>query len=525
MLLAHRLLTVGLLGIGIAATTTAQAGNQLFHGSWSVKSFGNECSSAASGASPGPYCGNGAPESLVYSAVGLPQGIQCNADQPRCPFQSTPTNGTGMFAPLGGSQIMALFCAPWVSWQGNGTTARPAKGDTAVYTGMPGGLIPPLYRNPAFFTAGGQPGATFCTATSTGATPGGKGLIQAGNPVTGTWAATTTGTQQGGFTFGPAPVGGAGIRATGVAGEFVGLYPYKYSYSYATLRNQTGFFAPGSGPGDFTVKQYQGANTIARMKVKQGAAKFGGTMTMLGALTSKVCYYRNGGCSMGEMNWRYDAIGTSAIRSAGGVVTAGHLVTYVGYYYNTALMQTSTVNVEGSRFPWTTGSVTLTATGRGPHKTVHYTQGFDNRTSTSGNGTIQLVTPVLTRWLQPAANFETGGVGILKLHFIEYDSFDGDGVADEIDNCSEVPNSDQDDTDGDDCGNLCDADYDQSGSTAIADFNLFRSAFLTPSPLFKHVEPVVDSNVSVADFNFFRLAFLASPPGPSGTTEGTIACP
>jgi hypothetical protein len=76
--------------------------------------------------------------------------------------------------------------------------------------------------------------------------------------------------------------------------------------------------------------------------------------------------------------------------------------------------------VEGSRFPWTTGSVTLTATGRGPHKTIHYTHGYDNRNTTTseGQGTIQMVTPVLTRWLQPALNFETGGVGILRIKFV-----------------------------------------------------------------------------------------------------------
>jgi len=30
---------------------------------------------------------------------------------------------------------------------------------------------------------------------------------------------------------------------------------------------------------------------------------------------------------------------------------------------------------------------------------------------------VQLVTPIITRWLQPAANFETGGIGILRLSF------------------------------------------------------------------------------------------------------------
>jgi hypothetical protein len=432
----NRLLLVGLLSTGIGTATVAQAGNQLFEASWSVKSFGNECSIAASGASPGPYCGNGGGESEFYSAFGMPQGIQCNPNAPRCPFESTPTDGAGNFAPLGGSLLMALYCAPWEDWRGYGTTARPAKGETVFATNdQP---IPPLYRNPRFFTSGGEPNTTFCTATSTGATPGGKGLVQAGQPIAGKWGAVTTGTQKGGFHFTPAPKNhAAGLRVgqgdfgsqywginrgsarSGEIGDFPAIYPYVYSYTYATLRNNAGFFGPGSGPGDFSVKRYQGANTIARMRVKQGAAKFGGTMTMLGALTTKFCYYRNGGCSLNELNWRYEAIGTSA-QTSNGVVTQGFVVRwYDGSYFGCWWYGTnSCLTVEGSRFPWTTGSVTVTAVGRGPHKTVHYARGYDNRTPTSGKGTIQMVSPVLTRWLQPAVNFETGGIAILRIKFV-----------------------------------------------------------------------------------------------------------
>ncbi|RLA25768.1 MAG: hypothetical protein DRR11_20530 [Gammaproteobacteria bacterium] len=305
---------------------------------------------------------------------------------------------------------------PWFNWQGNGTTARPAKGGTAVTTGKAGLKTPPLYRNQEFFTSGGEADRNLCTGTSTGATPGGKGLVQAGSPVAGRWAVTTTGTQLGGFNFAAAPSGppagkSSGLRATGVVGEFGAIYPYVYSYTYANLKNQMGIFGPGQGPGDFSL-----ARKDDGIYMKQGAAKFGGTMTMLGAITSKVCYYRNGGCSLGEGTWRYEMIGTSALTS-GGVVTAGYVVTAMQYYYHSALMQVSKITVEGSRFPWGTGSLTLTATGRGPHNTVHYTQGSDNRT-TGGKGTIQMVTPVITRWLQPAVKFETGGVGILRIRFV-----------------------------------------------------------------------------------------------------------
>jgi len=396
----NRLLLVGLLGAGLAVATTAQAGNQLFEGSWTVKAFGNERTT-------------GTAESGVYSNFGMPQGVQCNPNQPRCNFSETPTNGTGMFAPLGGSQMNALFC-------GALTAPRPAKGGTATTGGKNKRPIPPLYRNPAFFTAGGAPNTTFCTATSTDGF-GGPGLVQAGQPITGSVSAVTT--PVGGFSFPAAPATGtSGVRATGVVGEFGAIYPYVYSYTYVTMRNDAGFFGPGSGLGNAFIKlPRQGKGVNAHIDIKQGAAKFGGVMKMLGALTTKVCYYRAGGCSLGENNWRYEAVGTTGYRSAGGKLTKGYQALTTAVYFNSGLGQFSSVQVVGSRFGWTTGSITVTAVVRGPHKTIEYAQGYDNRTTTSmgmQKGTIQLVTPLLTQWLQPAAKWETGGVGILRLKFV-----------------------------------------------------------------------------------------------------------
>jgi hypothetical protein len=342
-------------------------------------------------------------------------GFQCNQYQPRCPFASTPSNGKGKFEPLGGSVTRGLFCAPYNSITGIGVAnTRPAKGGTATDMGNP---VPPLYRNPAFFTPlFDKPDHFGCTGRSKNGV-GGPGIVQAGQPVTGVWTANTTGTQLGGFNFFSAPATGSdGIRVTGVVGEVQATYPYAYSYTYATFRNDVGSFGIGQGPGNFNLTFQVGAS----INVKQGPAKFGGTMRMLGALTTKVCFYREKGCSLGGADWRYDAVGASASTSTGGAITAGYQATYQAYYYHTALMKQSTINVEGSRFPWTTGTVTVTATGRGPHKTIHYTHGYDNRNTgtPSGIGTIQLVTPVLTRWLQPAFNFETGGVGILRIKFL-----------------------------------------------------------------------------------------------------------
>jgi hypothetical protein len=349
---------VGLLGVGITATTTAQAGNQLFEGSWTVKAFGNELTSGT-----GP--------SEFYSATGIPLGFQCNKANPRCPFNSTPVTTTTMkggvfFNPLGGGTTTengsgaGTRCSPWSDWQGKGTTMRPAKGGTPLTT-MGNQPYPPLYRNYAFFTtatANAQPDPGICSGKSTGYTTQNKtrfgknkGKVMVGHPITGAWSAATTGTQLGGFSFAAAPAtGAAGVRTTGQVGDIPNLYPYLYSYTYATLRNNAGVFGVGGGPGSFSISYTMGdirsvmgepvvdGEGDAQIIVKAGAARFGGTMRMLGALTTKVCYFRNGGCSLGGADWRYDAIGASGyfdnttgsygLPTANAVISQGYLATY-----------------------------------------------------------------------------------------------------------------------------------------------------------------------------------------------------
>jgi len=400
-----RWIGVGLLAVALGSAAPAGAANQLFDGSWMIKAFGNERT-------------DGTWWSEFYSAVGLPMDAQCNWAQPRCNFSETPTDGNGHFAPLGGSVYQPLHCAPWYNFGGYGTTARPPKGKTPTTSGKNKRRIPPLYRNPAFFSPGGAPNRTTCTATSTGYTPGGKGKVQAGHPVTGR-SVPATQTAAGGFHFAAAKSdASSGIRTTGVAGDLPMSPPYMYSYVYAKLRNAAGDFGPGKGPGSFNIPYLAGKLKVASIRVKQGAAKFGGTMRMLGALTSKVCYYWAGGCSIGEANWHYDAVGMTGGFTMSGVVTKGYPVQTTLLYFNSRIGVTSTKVMVGSRFGWTTGNVTVTAVGRGPHKTVHYAKGYDNRTPTSGRGTIQLVSPLLTHWLHPAVKFDTGGIGILKLKFV-----------------------------------------------------------------------------------------------------------
>jgi len=391
--------------LGLAATS--QAANQQYQGSLVIESFGND------------VVGPGIP----FSVFGMPQGIQCNPAQPRCKFASTPvvtTMGGGkVFAPLG------AVCVPITYF---GVATRPANGATAA-TGKAANVH---YRNPGRFTTGGAPNATSCSATTT---VGGmsatmflttnspkRGIVMKGAPLTGEQIVTLTGTGPAGFKLKAAPTApvktpgptGFGLRRT-TSGEFNNIFPYVYSYTYATLRNNAGSFFGSGGPGAVDLKYSQGMNLLGHIVVKAGANKFGGVMRLLGQLTTKVCYFRNGGCSLGGNNWRYEIVGTSAYTSMG-VVTQGHVALNTAMYYHTALMQQSTNMVRGYRFSWTTGSVTVSGLDP-PHITVEKRQGYDNRTAL-GKGTIQLVTPVLTRWTQPAFDQFTGGVGILRLRFV-----------------------------------------------------------------------------------------------------------
>ena len=93
---------------------------------------------------------------------------------------------------------------------------------------------------------------------------------------------------------------------------------------------------------------------------------------------------------------------------------------------------------------------------------------------------------------------------------------DGDGIPDASDNCIDVPNGGQLDSDGDDYGNACDCDFDQNLACSIADFSIFREDYITTVD--RGVGTDMDGNgaVSIADFSLFRPGYVAGAPGPSG---------
>ena len=88
-------------------------------------------------------------------------------------------------------------------------------------------------------------------------------------------------------------------------------------------------------------------------------------------------------------------------------------------------------------------------------------------------------------------------------------------MPDAVDNCIEAPNPDQDDSDGDLCGNRCDADYDQDNALSILDFATFRSCFNgAAEEVCDHAPELLDGVISIEDFAIFRQQFLAGAPGP-----------
>ena len=98
------------------------------------------------------------------------------------------------------------------------------------------------------------------------------------------------------------------------------------------------------------------------------------------------------------------------------------------------------------------------------------------------------------------------------------DDADGDGIPDTGDNCTEVANPTQCDTNGDGYGNACDADLDGSGIVNFADLAILRAAFFTtPADPAWNPDADFDCNdaVGFSDLGVMKGGFFL-PPGPSG---------
>jgi len=108
--------------------------------------------------------------------------------------------------------------------------------------------------------------------------------------------------------------------------------------------------------------------------------------------------------------------------------------------------------------------------------------------------------------------------------------FDGDGIPDVLDKCMNDPRNAANtcDTDQDGYGNVCDGDFNQTGTTtSIPDFSMFFLPALTTGPTSRGTDMNCSGSVtSIPDFSMFFIPNLnLAKPGPSGLPcAGVIPC-
>ena len=97
---------------------------------------------------------------------------------------------------------------------------------------------------------------------------------------------------------------------------------------------------------------------------------------------------------------------------------------------------------------------------------------------------------------------------------------DGDGVPNGMDDCSQLANADQRDTNGDGYGNACDADYDGDGDVDDHDWAIFQEAYGTSEGNAQyHADVDLDGDGVIGIADYLELTELyGKPPGPSGVS-------
>lgn len=93
---------------------------------------------------------------------------------------------------------------------------------------------------------------------------------------------------------------------------------------------------------------------------------------------------------------------------------------------------------------------------------------------------------------------------------------DSDGLDDQSDNCVLAANPNQRDTDFDDYGNACDADFDQNCIVNAIDLGIMKAFFFLTGDFDADLSG--DGLINVIDLGIMKSSFFL-PPGPSGITS------
>ena len=262
------------------------------------------------------------------------------------------------------------------------------------------------YSAPVFIA---RPLGARCNAFYPGGATCADSILQQGAPLAGSGTLTpNTMTSPPGFTLATSALF---IDTTGSLPRYV---PYYTALTDASnLRNAAGSFAVGGGPGSRTFRAGGGRPGQAIARVHAGANKFGGTMRILGRMSSSIRRFTPGLAKQGYK------IGT--VSSLFGVLGTTLSGTGAFPYYWTKRYSSTTAFVTARGVGWTTGTVSVEGTFGRPFPTSAARKGYDNR-SVYGDGTIQLVTPLIVHWelsgSGSASNRGTGMIGILRLKFI-----------------------------------------------------------------------------------------------------------
>jgi hypothetical protein len=198
--------------------------------------------------------------------------------------------------------------------------------------------------------------------------------------------------------------------------------PYIFSKDFADLKNAAGAFGVAQGPGRMGGGLlFTGPKTppldggFGSITVRPGENTFGGAMRLLGTVYSFGGYYSTWlvDTNIAKYTWLIDYHGATGSVSASNVVPAFGSST--AQYIGRVKHLTNITTVYATAMSWTTGTDTVTGDG-GAILTVLARKGFDNRDA-QGYGDIQMVSPMLTRWVFSGATkgYYTGTVAELHL--------------------------------------------------------------------------------------------------------------